>query len=267
MFLTKRMMTAEFEDIGLECVLDTVLDAKFANVYPDEWNGHMLHANLYPELRWRRVCGKREDEDGMIVLQTRATHKGICTFIKRHKLAHNGDVYISQAKWLNPSRVPPKHRKNYGRGYWQNVVIGCDMCVDVDYKDYAMFCKLLDFQPYLVVNTNRGFQAWFAMLSCVQKRMPEKRQLREQYFTKVLAEYVEEMQKYGIKADWKCTLDFRHVFRLAGTLHRKGSLCGVLYSKPDACLMLPTGNSRGRVVEKTESVVTESPTLDDNIKA
>ena len=225
-----------------DILLETVLEHKFALITPDKWHCSMLHAGLMPDLDRRHIVGMPKARDCMIALHTKPTPKSVCQFITRFSLDKGGDVYVSQAKWLAPRSVPPKHRDKYKRGHWQNVLMGCDMCVDVDELDISNYNRIMTFAPYLVVRTNRGFQAWFHMRS----DMPENRQEREAYFQTLLDSHVSVMQKAGVDADWKCTTDLRHVFRFPGTLHRKGTLCAVLYSCKGAVFRMPSGILRDK---------------------
>jgi hypothetical protein len=249
MGLTKRMMTEEYD--ADDAAIDARVSVNFDHTRPCEWQFNMLGHHYIPNLNWRRVCGIPKDTKCMITCRGSATPKTIFQFINKFKLASGGDVYVSQAQWLNPSRVPPKHRRKYKRGHWQNVLIGCDMCVDVDELDIATYDKIVLFSPYLVVRTNRGFQAWFQM-DYTHNQMPENRNEREAFFQNLLDSHVKAMQGAGIDADWKCTADLRHVFRFPGTLHRSGVLCHILYSHAGAVFRMPSGILQNKRHKRTE---------------
>ena len=159
-------------------------------------------------------------------LRQRCTPERLDSFVERFAIK---DLYVSSACWLDFSRVQPLHKRRAG---YRNVYLTGDYVLDFDSEDAQKQLEAAGafIKPYLVIRTHRGFHAWHDISRRVG--IVENPKQREEEYGAAFRLLSEFLQDQGVEADYKCSNNTRHVFRVPLSVHRNGTVCEIVSYSP-----------------------------------
>ncbi len=211
----------------------------------------MEQAKLLYNLKWRRITG-RNSAGVWFILNRTATPKSISDFVKRFSLV---DVYASSACYLNPFSHRPRQKQfkkgkgmKFKRAGYKALFLSCDFVIDIDVckpedAKYGLYFlnEFRKYKPYLIVKTNKGWHLWFRVIAPKIENVSH----REAWHIHFFRDIVKHLRtKHDFNDKFKEVVDFqwcsntRHVFRVPGSTHNKGSKMLPIYADKHAIMNL-----------------------------